>query len=330
MSQHDLNVANSTGAAVRADINNALQALATCSSGSTAPATTFAYQWWADTANDLLKQRNAANSAWISILKLSTGRALLASEASAGPGNTPFSFRNKLINGNFGINQRAYVSGSAVGAANTYTLDRWRVVTSGQNLAYSASGNGNAVTAPAGGIEQVIEGANIEGGIYTLSWVGAGTASVNGSAITNGGQTASLTAGANVTVKFVGAVSEAQFEIGSIATPFEQRPYGLELSLCQRYYQTRSASLYAAGYQFSAVLTVFNIDFPVEFRAVPTTSFSGAGSFGLFGPTFVSMYIAASSTKNMRVDVNTIGGTQGYSAGLINLTTSFINSSAEL
>jgi hypothetical protein len=31
---------------------------------------------WADTANDLLKQRNAADSAWISILTLSTGAPL--------------------------------------------------------------------------------------------------------------------------------------------------------------------------------------------------------------------------------------------------------------
>ena len=62
MSQHDYNIANSDGATVRADINSALQALAECSSGATAPSTTFAYQWWADTGNDLLKQRNAANS----------------------------------------------------------------------------------------------------------------------------------------------------------------------------------------------------------------------------------------------------------------------------
>ena len=71
--QHDYNIANSDGATVRADINSALQSLAECSSGATAPSTTFAYQWWADTGNDLLKQRNAANSAWISILTLSTG-----------------------------------------------------------------------------------------------------------------------------------------------------------------------------------------------------------------------------------------------------------------
>lgn len=99
---------------------------------------------------------------------------------------TALSFRNKIINGNFGINQRGYVSGTATSGANQYTLDRWRVVISGQNLAFSTSGNGNSVTAPAGGIEQVIEGANIEGGTYTLSWTGTATAAINGSAIVNG------------------------------------------------------------------------------------------------------------------------------------------------
>ena len=32
-------------------------------------------------------------------------------------------------------------------------------------------------------------------------------------------------------------IAQVQLEEGSIATPFEQRPYGLELSLCQRYYE---------------------------------------------------------------------------------------------
>lgn len=64
MSQNDFSIANASGATVRADINTALQALATVSSGATAPSTTYAYQLWADTTAGLLKQRNAANSAW--------------------------------------------------------------------------------------------------------------------------------------------------------------------------------------------------------------------------------------------------------------------------
>jgi len=65
MSQHDLVVANDTAASVRADLNLALQALGSQSSGASAPGTTYAYQPWADTTNGLTKQRNAANSGWL-------------------------------------------------------------------------------------------------------------------------------------------------------------------------------------------------------------------------------------------------------------------------
>lgn len=65
MSQHSYNVTNQLAAAFRSDVNNALQALASNSSGPAAPATTYAYMWWPDTNNGVLKQRNANNSAWI-------------------------------------------------------------------------------------------------------------------------------------------------------------------------------------------------------------------------------------------------------------------------
>lgn len=65
MSQHDMTVDNGAGVAVRADINLALKALASQSSGASAPSPTFPAQVWADTGTGRLKQRNAANSAWI-------------------------------------------------------------------------------------------------------------------------------------------------------------------------------------------------------------------------------------------------------------------------
>lgn len=63
--QDDQALANAPGATFRADANANLQALVTLSSGTSAPATTWAYQLWADTTNNLLKQRNAANSGWL-------------------------------------------------------------------------------------------------------------------------------------------------------------------------------------------------------------------------------------------------------------------------
>jgi len=72
MAQTDLNAANGSGSAFRADLNNHLQALATTSSGTSAPSTTFANQLWVDTSSgaSYLKIRNADNDAWITLLQL--------------------------------------------------------------------------------------------------------------------------------------------------------------------------------------------------------------------------------------------------------------------
>ena len=76
MSQHDMNLSNADGATFRADANNALAALVSNNSGATAPATTFAFMWWADTTANILKRRNAANSAWVDVIDLATGNLL--------------------------------------------------------------------------------------------------------------------------------------------------------------------------------------------------------------------------------------------------------------
>jgi hypothetical protein len=65
MSQNDYTIGNQAFASFRADVNDALQALASNSSGPTAPTTTYANQTWYDTANDQMKIRNEANSGWI-------------------------------------------------------------------------------------------------------------------------------------------------------------------------------------------------------------------------------------------------------------------------
>lgn len=57
MAQAEGNVANGSGAAVRADINNQLAAAFSTHSGNTAPSTTFPCQLWADTGNNQLKIR---------------------------------------------------------------------------------------------------------------------------------------------------------------------------------------------------------------------------------------------------------------------------------
>jgi hypothetical protein len=83
VSQGDLIISNGTGSAVRSDLNVQLAALGTNSSGVTAPATTYAFQWWCDTTTGLLKIRNAANSAFVTVGTLADTNLGLASLAGA-------------------------------------------------------------------------------------------------------------------------------------------------------------------------------------------------------------------------------------------------------
>jgi len=65
MSQHDFNIANQTASATRLDLNSALGALASLSSGTEAPTTTFANMLWYETDTNWLWVRNEADSAWV-------------------------------------------------------------------------------------------------------------------------------------------------------------------------------------------------------------------------------------------------------------------------
>ena len=70
MSQNDMSLANANGATFRADVNSALQALASNNGGSSAPSTAYANQWWFDTSSDILKIRDEANANWVNVASL--------------------------------------------------------------------------------------------------------------------------------------------------------------------------------------------------------------------------------------------------------------------
>jgi hypothetical protein len=84
VAQADGVVANGTGAAVRADLNDQLAAVFTNHSGSSEPATTYAYQWWADTNANVLKIRNSSNDGWITLRELD-GTMLLEDGSASSP-----------------------------------------------------------------------------------------------------------------------------------------------------------------------------------------------------------------------------------------------------
>jgi len=111
-----MSIANQGFPAFRADLNDALPALASNNSGATEPSTRFAHQWWVDTSANpsVLKQRNADNDAWITFGTINqTGDTFsLVAESATLSGGT--------------ANGVTYLNGS-------------KVLTSGSALTYSAS-----------------------------------------------------------------------------------------------------------------------------------------------------------------------------------------------
>ena len=158
-----------------------------------------------------------------------------------------FGFRNKIINGDFRINQRGYTSASNL-ASGSYGFDRWKSTFTNTTLTFTSAPQGQIVTINSGGsIEQIIERANMPAGTYVLSWTGTATGRVYNTGATPPSYAASpilvtIDGTANVEVEFTASggtrtLQNVQLEAGNVASAFEQRPIGTELALCQRYYE---------------------------------------------------------------------------------------------
>jgi|TARA_R100000149_G_C5875761_1_gene139534 hypothetical protein len=130
MATHDYNLANASGASFRADLNNALQAVLTNNSSASAPSTTAAYMFWADTNTGILKIRNSANDAWVELLQLDGTLTLEDGSASA----VALGFRDELNTGvfssgagNFDVSiagtTRLNISASGINITGTVTDD---------------------------------------------------------------------------------------------------------------------------------------------------------------------------------------------------------------
>lgn len=147
--------------------------------------------------------------------------------------------------------------------------------------------------------------------------------------------------GLQVVISFVGLpasatayVGRTQFEIGSVATPFEQRPYGMELALCQRYYWQQTNVIFTTGFYRAGTTSLENNKktLPVPMRITPNcTAASPTGTVYTNGSSAALTSISAATADDntqINLDIVTSASTQGLS-GWFHLT-STLTASAEL
>ena len=119
----DYNLANQSGANFRSELNSVLAAVSSTNSGSTAPATMYAYMMWVDTGVSpaLLKLRNGANNAWITLGDVTVTNLGLATLASPTLTGTPLSTTAAVDTNTTQIATTAYVLAQA--SATTPVID---------------------------------------------------------------------------------------------------------------------------------------------------------------------------------------------------------------
>lgn len=211
--------------------------------------------------------------------------------------------RNRLHNAGFSINQRGYVSSTAL-AAGIYGHDRWKAGAGGCTYTFTQAQPFTTITITAGSLQHIVEDRNVEGGNYMLSWFGTAQGRVNaGSYAASPVTVTGLAAGTAVTIEFnTGTLGRVQFEPGSVATPLEKPDPRYDLANCQRFatpLETMWIGYNTIGAAIGGAMTL-----PVSMRAAPTvtitnstgSSNSGGYTAGALSPRAVYGYGVPTAT----------------------------------
>ena len=166
MATHDYVIDNGSGSAVRTDLNNVFQAILTNNSSGSAPSTTAAYMFWADTSAGVLKIRNSGDSDWVELFQLDGTLTL-----EDGSNSTPaLAFRDDLNTGIF--SSAADTVDVSCGGTTRGSFSSSGLTVTGNVTATTFVGNIDAVD---GDFDGTLEADAITVGGTALSTVIAGT-----------------------------------------------------------------------------------------------------------------------------------------------------------
>lgn len=119
-------------------------------------------------------------------------------------------------------------------------------------------------------------------------------------------------------------IDNVQLEAGSVATPFERKPFTQELSLCQRYYYQIMASNASGGnlsmwggyFRGSTAFEGFHKMHPVPMRINPQLSYNGAvGNYNVYNGTTAGGSSAITGSGDSYGWILSVTTVQTYSVG---------------
>lgn len=255
---------------------------------------------------------------------------------------------NKIINGDFRVNQRGSSSGASL-ASGVYFLDRWRSGTSTNPTTWTGDDTtGRTLTIPSGErVEQIVERTNLPAGRYVLAWDGTATGRIYNSGSTAPSYAAGpivvdIDGSANVIVAFTnGTVSKVRLYPGEVDYGFYPRLIGDELTLCQRYYARLTGTVrgqrLALGFQRTTTQAAVYIQAPVPMRSAPSVALASMmwSDDTTFDKAITSISVSASHPTMVVIAANWSGaaGAQFRPGGVwaeTNTPPSYIELDAEL
>lgn len=224
-------------------------------------------------------------------------KAALQMDPATGVVNFPFgtgtgtkpSFRNKIRNPGFQINQRG-VSGTVTLAAGAFGHDGVKAGDAGATYTFANVGQDVRMTVTAGSIILPVEANLIDAGSYALSHEGAAQARVwQGTGTTGSGSYAAatrasplivtgLTANTQTNIEFsTGTILRPQFEPGVGVGDYDRRNPADEWLYCLRFYR-RMSPKGMSGVVATATKILVVSKFHVPMRASPTLSLASTDS----------------------------------------------------
>lgn len=259
----------------------------------------------------------------------STSWKSLAEDSEIAASRILTGMRNRALNGDFRVNQLAYVSGTVL--VGTYGFDQWYDSFTGTALTFTPSPNGQLLTiSDPGSIAQHIERANMPAGRYVVSHAGDayGTLYKIGGTIRTVSQCPFVVdidgtgdyilvfASFGGATKTVGKVQVEQIgPAGTFAdaTPFEFRPYGLELALCQRYFHRlkplAASGRFGHGQATSTVTSRSLLRISPDMRVPPTATFSAAAGFQVTNAGGTAQAVTVMQLIDSEVDLAYVAAT---------------------